>query len=264
MSISTEAPARARRPRGLVAQHHPTDRRRPVARAAACLRVPHPRPRRLQRGHRRAHHLGRATTARCSSTRGACGGTRSRLPTSAGSTTTATCSRASGTSRRRSTSTPSCTGAAAMRGWWCTTTRTTWSSWPRIGMLPEIVHQTRQHVRRRSDASSRSTPARSTTRRSAPSWPTRSARRNVDPGQPRHHRHRRDDRGGDATDRPASTGMCRLAYDVLLDRGRTPLPIAGLVQGRHADARCIERGSDVYSGPARCARCCATEPDVLD
>ena len=105
------------------------------------MRAAHPRARGLAREPVGPHHVGDRTTAACGATRGASGGTRCAPPTSCASTPTARSSRASGTSRPRSSSTPSCTAPAPTPRSSCTTIRTTRRCSRRWASCRAIVHQ---------------------------------------------------------------------------------------------------------------------------
>ena len=142
------------------------------------------------------HHVGARRDAACGATRGASGGRRRGPPTSCASTPTARSSRASGTSRPRSSSTPSCTARAPTPPSSCTTIRTTRRCSPAWARRRAIVHQNscifddelafvdeyagrrgrrRRRVARRAGRRARAASCSRTTARSSPA--RRSARR---------------------------------------------------------------------------------------
>ena len=134
---------------------------------------------------------------------------------------------------------------------------------PRSGMLPEIVHQTGVACSTATSRSSTSTTARSTTPSSAPTWPRQIGDASVvDPRQPRRDRHRPDDRGGDVQGGDASTACAGSpTTSMLLGQASRSTIAPGF--GTAMKASLLERAADVYwAGAVRMLL--RDEPEVLD
>ena len=209
------------RPRGMGAVEGAAHRRRPHRRTAAGVRLPHLADDRLRREHGRAHHLAAPTADR--HVRQPVGtvvaGARPH-PTSASST------RTHRWSRGRWDVTPAIhihTELHRQRP----DARVVIHNHPyyvsliaALGVLPDLVHQTGSlflddmYLVEKYDGEIDSPWRACRTRRAGRDPPT------CHPGEPRRHRDRTRPSPKRCTARCRSSGSCRLAYDVMLDRPR--------------------------------------------